>query len=60
VSLRNIRHEANKQADKEEKDGILTEDDAERTKEDIQKVIHEFEGKLNDLVKKKTEEILKV
>ncbi|MEK6634779.1 MAG: ribosome recycling factor [Planctomycetota bacterium] len=60
VSLRNVRHDANKQADKEEKEGILTEDDAKRTKEDINKIIHEFEGKLNDLVKKKIEEILKV
>lgn len=60
VSLRNVRHEANKQTDKEEKDDILTEDDAKRTKDDVQKIIHEFEGKLNDLVKKKVEEILKV
>ncbi len=60
VSLRNIRHEANKQVDKEEKDDILTEDDAKRTKDDIQKIIHEYEGKLNDFVKKKIEEILKV
>ena len=60
VSLRNVRHDANKQTDKEEKEGILTEDDAKRTKDDIQKLIHEYEVKLNDLVKKKTEEILKV
>jgi len=60
ISLRNIRHEANKQVDKEEKEDILTEDDAKRAKEDIQKLIHEYEGKLNDLVKKKIEEILKV
>lgn len=60
VALRNIRHEAIKQVDKEEKEDVLTEDDAKRTKDDIQKVIHEFEGKVNDSVKKKTEEILKV
>ena len=60
VSLRNVRHDANKQTDKEEKEGILTEDDAKRTKDDVQKLIHEYEGKLNDVVKKKTEEILKV
>ena len=60
VSLRNVRHEANKHVDKEEKDGILTEDDAKRAKEEIQKIIHEFEGKLNDLANKKVEEILKV
>ena len=60
ISLRNIRHEANKQVDKEEKEDILTEDDAKRAKEDIQKLIHEYEDKLNDSVKKKIEEILKV
>lgn len=60
ISLRNIRHDANKQADKEEKEGILTEDDAKRTKDEVQKIIHESEGKLNDQVKKKIEEILKV
>ncbi len=60
VSLRNVRHDANKQADKEEKEDILAEDDVKRTKEDIQKIIHEYEGRLNDLVKKKIEEILKV
>ena len=38
----------------------MTEDDAKRTKDDVQKLIHEYEGKLNDVVKKKTEEILKV
>ena len=43
VSLRNVRHEANKQVDKEEKEGILTEDDAIRTKDEIQKLIHEYE-----------------
>ncbi|MDR4507267.1 MAG: ribosome recycling factor [Candidatus Brocadiaceae bacterium] len=60
VSLRNIRHEANKQVDKEEKDGILTEDDARRTKDEVQKIIREFEGSVGDLIKKKTEEILTV
>ena len=60
VSLRNVRHDANKHVDKEEKEGVLTEDDAKRAKEDINKIIHEFEGKLNDLLKKKVEEILKV
>lgn len=60
ISLRNIRHESIKQAEKEEKEGILTEDDTKRTKDEIQKIIHEFEVRINDLVKKKTEEILKV
>ena len=60
ISLRNARHESNKQVDKEEKEGILTEDDAIRMKDEIQKAIHEFEGKLNDLIKKKVDEIIKI
>lgn len=60
VSLRNIRQDSNKQADKEKKESILTEDDLKRTKDEIQKIIRDFENQVNDLVKKKTEEILKV
>lgn len=60
VALRNTRHEAIKHTDKEEKEGDLTEDDAKRTKDEIQKIIHEFEGKVNDLIKKKTDEIIKI
>lgn len=60
VSLRNIRQDSNKQADKEKKENILTEDDVKRAKDEIQKIIRDFETKVNDLIKKKTEEILKV
>ncbi len=60
VSLRNIRQDSNKQADKEKKENILTEDDVKRARDEIQKIIRDFEAKVNDLIKKKTEEILKV
>ena len=60
VSLRNIRQDSNKQADKEKKENILTEDDVKRARDEIQKIIRDFETKVNDLIKKKTEEILKV
>ena len=60
ISIRNIRREANKQIDKEEKDSLLTEDEAKKTKEQIQKFTHDNEAVLNELLKQKSEEILKI
>ena len=60
VSIRNIRREANKHVDKEEKDSLLTEDEAKKTKDKIQKMIHDYEKKFNEMVTKKSEEILKI
>lgn len=36
--MRNIRQDSNKQADKEKKENILTEDDVKRAKDEIQKL----------------------
>jgi len=60
ISIRNIRREANKHIDKEEKDSILTEDEAKKAKDQIQKFTHENEANLNELLKQKSEEILKI
>ena len=60
ISIRNIRREANKQIDKEEKDSLLTEDEAKKAKEQIQKSTHDNEAVLNELLKQKSEEILKI
>jgi ribosome recycling factor len=60
ISIRNIRREANKHIDKEEKDSILTEDEAKKAKEQIQKLTHDNETKLNELLKQKSEEILNI
>lgn len=60
ISIRNIRREANKLIDKEEKDSILTEDEAKRVKDQIQKFTHENEAKLNELLSQKSEDLLKV
>jgi ribosome recycling factor len=60
ISIRNIRREANKHIDKEEKDSILTEDEAKKAKEQIQKFTHDNEATLNELLKQKSEEILKI
>ncbi len=60
TSIRNIRREANKHIDKEEKDSTLTEDEAKKVKDQIQKFTHESEAKINELLKQKTSEILTV
>lgn len=59
VSVRNIRREANKHIDNEEKDSILTEDDAHKTRDKIQDLTHSYEKKINQTIEKKTEEIMK-
>ncbi len=60
ISIRNIRREANKHIDKEEKDSQLSEDEAKKTKDQIQKYTHESETKLDELLSQKSEEILKI
>ncbi len=60
ISIRNIRREANKHIDKEEKDSLLTEDEAKKAKDKIQKFTHDNEAKLNELLRQKSEEILKI
>jgi ribosome recycling factor len=58
VSIRNIRRDANKQADVETTDKVLTEDDLVRCKEEIQTLTKQYEGKVNELADKKTAEIM--
>ncbi len=60
ISIRNIRREANKHIDKGEKASILTEDEAKKAKDQIQKFTHENEAKLNELLSRKSEELLKI
>ena len=58
VAIRNIRRDANKQSDKELADKILTEDEQEKCKEEIQALTKRFEGKVNEMAEKKAAEIL--
>ena len=60
VAIRNIRRDANKSADKELTDKTMTEDDAEKCKEEIQSLTKRFEAKVNDMAEKKSAEILEV
>jgi ribosome recycling factor len=58
VAVRNIRRDANKAADEEQKDKSLTEDERDQAKKDIQDLVKKFEDKANDLAKAKEAEVM--
>lgn len=60
VAMRNLRRDANKAKDEAEKGGDLTEDFAKQLQEDIDNKLKEFETKINEILKKKTEEIMTI
>jgi len=60
VAIRNIRRDANKQAEHEQSEKVLTEDDLETCKEEIQALTKRFENRVNETAEKKSEEILEV
>lgn len=60
IALRNIRRDANKQVDHEEKESGLTEDQAKKGREDVQTLLKKMEGKVDDLVTAKQKEITEV
>ncbi len=57
VSLRKARDEAMKAIDQDEKDGLLTEDDKFRMKDELQKRVDAANANLNDMLEKKEAEI---
>ena len=59
VSIRNIRRDANKTLEKQEKDGDITEDDRDSAKKQIEDITKEFTDKADGVVAYKTDEILK-
>jgi ribosome recycling factor len=60
VAIRNIRRDANKQADIEQSAKTLTEDDVKTCKDEVQTLTKKFEGKVNDMADKKSAEIMEV
>ncbi len=58
VAVRNARRDANKTIDKEQKDSILTEDDAKKGKEEVQDLTKQYEKKITELLEAKTNEIM--
>src|SRR5436305_5806065 len=60
VAIRNARRDANKVIETEEKGGVITEDDAEKGKEQVQELTKTYETKVDELIEKKKHEILQV
>ena len=58
VSIRSIRREANKQLEKEQKDKLITEDDLEKGKKQIDDVTKEYTDKVDSIIKNKSDEIM--
>ena len=58
VSIRNIRRDANKNADQSEKDKVLTEDDRDKTKDLVQELTKKYEGRVNDQAAAKEKDIM--
>jgi len=60
VALRNIRRDANKKVDNEEKDAALTEDQAKAGRDDVQELLKKFEGTIDSMLAAKTKDIMSV
>ena len=60
ISIRGARRDANKLVDSEEKGKVMTEDDAESAKEQVQELTKTYEGKVDAAVESKRKEILDV
>lgn len=58
VAIRNIRHDANKKLKTMEKEKKISEDDGRRGQEQIQKITDKFIQRVDELLKKKEQEIL--
>ncbi|MEQ8768804.1 MAG: ribosome recycling factor [Planctomycetota bacterium] len=60
VALRNIRRDINKQAESLQKDSVLTEDDLHKVRDEIQDCLKSHEKTVDDIVSKKTNEIMAI
>ena len=60
VAIRNIRRDGNESVKKAEKGKDISEDEAKKEQERIQKLTDEFCGKVDDVLKHKEEDILTV
>jgi len=60
VAIRNIRRDGNKTADKSEKDKVLSEDDRDRVKDEIQELTKKYEGEAIGLAKARETEVMDV
>ena len=60
VHIRGFRRDANEELKKLQKDAKLTEDDLRKSETEIQKLTDQYVHKIDDVIKKKEQEILEV
>jgi ribosome recycling factor len=60
IAIRNIRREANDKIKKMFKDKEITEDEQKRGLDEVQKITDEFVGKVDEIVNKKIDDVMKV
>ena len=58
VGIRNIRRDANKQLEKQQKDKIITEDDLEKGKKQVDDITKKYSDRIDELIKNKSDEIM--
>ena len=58
IAIRNIRRDANKQTDLAQKEKLISEDDRDGTKQEIQDLTKKYESQTNELADKKAQEVL--
>ena len=60
IGIRNVRKDANDEIKKLEKDKAISEDDAKKGYDEVQKITDAYSAKIDDAVKAKEAELLKV
>ena len=60
IAARNVRRDANRQVDQEEKQAGVSEDICRRAKEQVQELTDQYEDEIDETLEKKTEDIMKV
>jgi len=60
VAIRNVRRDANKQADKEKQSGAIAEDDLYSLKDEIQEATNNYEQQVDQALKQKADELMEV
>ncbi|MBE3593850.1 MAG: ribosome recycling factor [Candidatus Carbobacillus altaicus] len=60
VAIRNIRRDANDVLKKQEKEGLISEDEARRQQDEVQEATDDHIKKVDEIVRQKEEEIMEV
>ncbi len=60
VAVRNVRRDANEHYKKAQKNGDVSEDDAHRATDQVQKLHDKYIAQIDDILKKKEAEVMEV